>query len=208
MAQVHHVAVGSQAHVVREIPSRVVRVIVQHDVVVVPVPIAAIIVIIRRNREEETANFETVAAAAVHPPNMMGADGIGKVPMLPGVVEVIVLIAAIVADPPIVFRVYMRRFGMAFLVTEAAAHVVLRRSSFMALRRTILAVGSAIRSAALGGTAMSGAVRGNVSIADSVLTAASLFASPLFASPLLGRGGMFLSTSLLPTAFLVFAVHK
>ena len=93
--------VGAQPHVERQIPADVVRVVVNHDLVIVPQPVVAEAVIIRGNAEIETAEPEAVASSTAQPPNVAAANSSRKVPVLPRVIEVVVGVprTGFVSDP-------------------------------------------------------------------------------------------------------------
>src|SRR6202166_3080219 len=58
------VGIGSESRVIREIPARVIWIVVQHDVVGVPQPIAGVVVVVWRDAPVKTAEPETVPASA------------------------------------------------------------------------------------------------------------------------------------------------
>jgi hypothetical protein len=101
VTEVLDVNVGTQPDVKRQVPADVVGVVINHDLVTVPYPIVAISEIIRGNAEIESPEPETAGSTARQMPNMAGPESARKVPVLPGVIEVVVGIsrAAIVPDP-------------------------------------------------------------------------------------------------------------
>src|SRR5216683_8155839 len=64
-AQIHHVHIGPQTCVVCQVPSIVVGVQIDHDVIAVPEPIGAGIVIVRCRLKKESAYVEAIAIASV-----------------------------------------------------------------------------------------------------------------------------------------------
>jgi hypothetical protein len=118
LSQIDHVHIRSEAHVVGEIEAVVIGIVIDHDVIAVPEPVAAIAVIIRSNLKEATANIEAVVIAAAQPPYMLRADAGGETSMFPGTIHVIVNIiaAAVVSNPAIVLGVDVRSVRMAFLI--------------------------------------------------------------------------------------------
>ena len=92
-SQVQHVNVCPQAYVVRQVISHVVWIVIDDDVIAVPHPVGASIVIVRSGLKEESADVETLAIAAMQPPDVTGADGSGEMSVLPGMIEMIVRIA-------------------------------------------------------------------------------------------------------------------
>lgn len=106
--------VGAEPHVVGEVPTDVVGVIVDDDVIVVPEPVAHIIIVVRRDGEEIAADVEAVTRAAAEPPDALRTNRAGEVAMLPRPLEMVVRVvpAAVVSDPGVVGSVDVRRRGM------------------------------------------------------------------------------------------------
>ena len=106
-------AIGAKANVVGEIPAIVVGIIVDHDLVAVPIPIVAVGIVIGCDAEIETAEPEAFAIAAGDAPFVTAADAAGKAAMLPGTIEMIVgIIAAVFVADPLVIVVNVRSVGM------------------------------------------------------------------------------------------------
>jgi hypothetical protein len=112
------VDVSSQPHVISQIVTGVVRIVIDHDVIVVPEPVSGVVIIVRRHLEEEAANVESIKSTAAQAPDVPRAKAYGKVSVLPGMVKVVVLVIAarIVANPAIIFSVDVRGLRVAFLV--------------------------------------------------------------------------------------------
>jgi hypothetical protein len=108
-------------HVVRQIPSDVVGVLVDDDAVAVPEPVVAIVIIVWRNVEEVAVEPEAVSASAGYHENMARPKAAVVMPVLPGMVEVVVLVIApvAVADPSAVVAVDVGRVGMSLAVAKA-----------------------------------------------------------------------------------------
>ena len=123
VAEILHVDICSQPRVVRQVPSWIVRVLVEHDVIVVPHPAVGIFEVIRRNAEVEAAEPEAVAAATFYAIDVIPANFPTEMSVLPGMIETVVRIIAAshVADPAIPFCVNVRRFRMAFLIAIGGA---------------------------------------------------------------------------------------
>jgi hypothetical protein len=123
-----HVHVRTEARVVGEIPAHVVRVIVNHDLVRVPVPVAAVADIVWRDAEIKAGEPESARAAAGQPPPMVRAKASGKVAVLPRAVEVVVRIVGsrVVTNPVIVRRIDVRRRRMARTISDALGRVIVR----------------------------------------------------------------------------------
>src|SRR6266704_4581452 len=93
--------VGSQPGVVGEIPTIMVRVLINYNVVTVPVPVVAIRGIIVGNAEKEAAKPEPPGPATFKPEDMTWAKARGEMSMRPRMVpmEVFSMTARIVPYP-------------------------------------------------------------------------------------------------------------
>jgi hypothetical protein len=58
------VDVGAQTNVVGEVIAGIIRIVIDHDVVVVPQPVVGIVVVVGRNLEEVSANIKALVIAA------------------------------------------------------------------------------------------------------------------------------------------------
>ena len=121
--------VGSQAHVVRQVPAHVVGIVIDDYVIRIPEPVVAVIVVIRRNGKKESAECKPFAVAAADPPDVMRANRSGEMPVLPGMVEMIVRVAAsaIVSDPMVVLSMNVRSLRMSLGIVEFTMLVLRRR---------------------------------------------------------------------------------
>jgi hypothetical protein len=119
LAQVHDVDVGTEADVVGEVPPVVVGIVVDHDVVIVPVPVIAITGVEGGDAEIVSAKPEAVRTTAPETPDVTAPDGQRKVAVFPRMVEVKagVLVSVIVAHPAVV-SMNVRSFGVAGFVAE------------------------------------------------------------------------------------------
>src|ERR1700722_4800573 len=91
-----------------------VRVVVDHDLVGAPLPVAAEAVVSRGHVKIETAEPEALAVAAFDAPHVALADASGEAAMLPGMIKVVVgIIAAGIVAYPLVVGVNVRSFGVA-----------------------------------------------------------------------------------------------
>jgi hypothetical protein len=97
-----------------------IRVVIEDDVITVPEPVAAIVHIVWGDGEIKTAEPETGRPTAGEPPYVVRANCLGKVTVLPRVVEMIVRIArtGVVADPVVIFGMNMRSGRMTLLIRE------------------------------------------------------------------------------------------
>lgn len=124
-------AICAEPDVICQIPADVVRIGVQHDVIRVPQPVAAIVIVVRCDAEVEPTEAETVSVAALEPIDVAAADFTGEVPMLPGPIQVIVgvVAASVMTNPLIILRVNVRGLGMSGLVAIARALIALRSAA-------------------------------------------------------------------------------
>ena len=115
--------VCAQSGVIGQVPTRMVRVLVNHDLVRVPEPVVAEVDVIGSHEEVETAKPKPIRSPSRKAPNMVFAKTARESSMLPRVIEVIVRIVRprVVPDPFVAFHVYVRRFGMARLVGVSRA---------------------------------------------------------------------------------------
>src|ERR1039458_6755379 len=100
-AEIQDVHISAAAHIVSEIPAHMVRIVVNHDLIRVPVPIAAIISVGERNRPVPAVEPELSWTSAGNPPYVRGTKAASKVPVSPGMVQMVARIAAacIMPDP-------------------------------------------------------------------------------------------------------------
>jgi len=106
----------------------VIGIVIDHDVVAIPKPIAAVISIIGRDGEEESANIESVWPTTMQAPYMLRPDPALEVAMLPGMIQMVVRIGVtgVVSDPAVIFSVHMRSLRVARLIIEFPV-LILRR---------------------------------------------------------------------------------
>ncbi len=106
--------VSAEPHVVGQVPAHVIGIFIDHDLIAVPQPVAAVADVDRCHAEVESAKPEAAGTATSQPPDVPFAEATGEVPVLEGMIQVVARIVrpAIVADPFVAFRVYVRRFGM------------------------------------------------------------------------------------------------
>jgi hypothetical protein len=135
------VDVDAQADIVGKIIAGVVGIFIDHDVVVVPEPIVGIVVVVRCELEVDAADAEPLAAAAAKPPDVLRANAEGEASMFPGMVQMIVLVAAAgVVSHPNIILVDMRGLGMAGLIVKSAPLILLWRRSRAAVDRPTITV--------------------------------------------------------------------
>ena len=188
-SQINYVDVGSEAHVIRQVVADIIGIVIDHNVVIVPEPVAAIAVVIRRDLEEEATDIEAVRSATAQPPNMLRSKAGGEASMLPGMIEMVVgiIAATFMPNPLIVFRMDVRCFRMAFavavtgvlftllgLLLSPAVGRFLASGSFLA-SGILLTIRRCMRCCRRTGRA----VRWNMPVADALVSIATVLASAL-----------------------------
>ena len=126
--------VGAESRVVGQIPAFVIRIIVDNDVIVVPIPIINVAEIEGSYAEVKSAEPEAAGSSAAQAPHVTRSDSALEAAMLPGVVKVKSGIAAAVgvADP-FVILVDVRSFGVrGFIAIGSARLISLARLSLLA----------------------------------------------------------------------------
>jgi hypothetical protein len=115
------VNVGAEPRVVGEIPAFVVGIVVDDDIVAVPVPAVAEGYVIGGYPEVEAAEPEASRAAASQTPVMFGAKAAGEATVFPRVIEMIVrIVAAGVVAYPVIAFVDVGRVGVSLMVVKVA----------------------------------------------------------------------------------------
>lgn len=113
--------VGAQPHIVGEVPSYVIGVFVDHDVIAVPIPAVAIGKVKRGDTEVEAAKPETAGITTLDAPPVCAAETAFKAAVLPGVVDAeSVVIPSRVVTNPFAAVVDVRSLGMVFPVSIGA----------------------------------------------------------------------------------------
>jgi hypothetical protein len=116
--------VGTEADVVGEIPSDVVGIFVDHDIVAVPEPVTAVTDVEGSDAEIEAREPKPARAATREMPNVTAAEAPGEVSMLPGMIEVKAgVIPAIVMSDPLTIVVNVRRFGVSLTIPKCGMRV-------------------------------------------------------------------------------------
>ncbi len=126
ISHVHHVDIGAETNVVGEVPAVMIGIFVNHDLIAVPKPVAAIAEIGVGDAEIKSAEPEATWIATGQAPNVAPAETTRKASVFPGMIDVesIVISAGVVAHP-LVIGVDVRSFGMIAFIGEG---VRLRRS--------------------------------------------------------------------------------
>ncbi len=137
LTEVLHVHVGSQPHVVGEIPARMIRIFIDHDLISAPVPPIAIAQIIRSHAKVESAKPETARTAAPIRHNMPRPKPSTKMPMLPGVVKMIVrVVTPRSMSNPMAIIMHMGSVRMSRSILKIPAWLPVRRG--LLLRRRMI----------------------------------------------------------------------
>src|ERR1700732_2649570 len=99
-----------------------VRILVDDDVVTVPEPAVRVVVVVRCDAEPEAAEAEAVAASALEPVDVVGAQVAPEMPMGRGMIEVVVRVAGagVVSDPLIALGMHVRGVGVPLRVGKIA----------------------------------------------------------------------------------------
>src|SRR5581483_9912789 len=141
LSHVHHVHVGAEAHVVREVPTWIVRIFVDHDRIRAPDPVAAILDVGRSNAEVPSVKPEARGTAAGQAILVAAAEGARETTVLPRMFHVISGVSTFMSDPfPI--AVDMRRFGVAGLIAIIPTRCGL--VFWMLLRHLLVVCGSGL----------------------------------------------------------------
>jgi hypothetical protein len=116
------VDICAQPNVIGQIPPNVIGIVIDHDVISAPVPVATITHIVGSNREEEATYPEALWAATSKSPNVLRTNGLGKTSVLPCTTDAIVRIGAagVMPDPVVVLGVDVRSLWMPSLISERA----------------------------------------------------------------------------------------
>jgi hypothetical protein len=157
------VEVGAQSDVVGEIPAFVVGVIVDHDVVAVPIPVVAVGEVKWGDAEVEAAKPETAGIATLNAPPVSAAKTALKMAVLPGMIEVKapVVTTTFVTNP---FPVVVDVGGFGVIVTVAIRVPVVVFVAVAIMPVTLVRVDMIGR----------GTMVGNVSAADIVVAVVSV----------------------------------
>jgi len=187
LTKILHVHVGPQANVVGKVPANVIRIVVEYDLVGVPIPIGAVAEVVGRYAEEESAEPEAAGTASAEMPDVSAANLTRKMSVLPGMVKTVVrVVSACIVTDPLIIRVHVRCLGMAWLVSK-------RRMALSRLTSAIFGVRSRSGSRTLyrsGTFYRSGAVRGDVAASNFMTTGWRCLmgsALPAFVATLLGK---------------------
>lgn len=131
--QIRDVHVRSEPDIIGEVPSYVIRVVIDDDIVAIPVPVAAIPHIESCNAEIESPKPEAARTTADQMPDMAPANSAREMAVFPGMVEVKAgIVGPVVMADPLSVVVDVGRFRMTLYVFGR------RRRPTVARRRTML----------------------------------------------------------------------
>jgi hypothetical protein len=131
LAEILDVGIGSEAGVIGEIPAWVIGVVVYHDVVAVPQPIAGVVKVVRSYAPEEAAKPETISASAFEAIDVVATNFTAEASVFPYVILVVpsIVAATFMTDPLIVLSMHVRSFGMTLLIAIRGAPLVAARTT-------------------------------------------------------------------------------
>src|ERR1035437_2072205 len=114
-----HVHVNARANVVGEVVTFVIRVVVDDDLIAIPVPAMREHDVAGGDAEIEAANPEADGSTPGESPNVARAEAAGEAAVLPRMVEIEANVGAtrIVADP-MVTAIHVRSLGMAGAIAQ------------------------------------------------------------------------------------------
>jgi hypothetical protein len=124
-SEIIDVDVSSRAGIVSQVPARVIRIFVDHDIIAVPVPIVDVTVIEWRDPEIESVKPKTVPVAATQVEHMAGTETACEVPVLPWMILMKTwVVAALIMSNPLIVSVNVRRVRMPGLIRVIAVFVL------------------------------------------------------------------------------------
>ena len=120
-SEIHDVHIGSEASVVGQIPAIVIGVLVDDDIVSIPVPSINEAKIDRRDAPVPSIEGEAIGASTAEVPSVRWSESAYEAAMFKGVVDMKVCIVATgVVTHPLISLINVRCVGMAWPVTEVA----------------------------------------------------------------------------------------
>ena len=162
--------ISPQPGVISQIPSRMIRIVIDHDIVRVPQPSIHKAVVIRRNTEEEPAEPEPRRPSTPQPPHMRRPKTSRKVPMLPRMVQMIVRIIPPRVMPDPMIAIDMRSIRMSRRIRiRVSSRRFMSRLYPMTLRRLINMRSPMIRLRTMRRSRMLSSASGRVSSATLML---------------------------------------
>jgi hypothetical protein len=116
------VNVGAQSGVVGEIPAFVIGIVVEHDVIAVPIPVVRVTEVIGCDGEVVAVEPETLRTAAAKAPSVALPETTIVAAVFPQIFPAVALIVpAVIVPNPFAVAVNVRRFGMALTIAIGSA---------------------------------------------------------------------------------------
>ena len=170
------VDVGASSRVVGQIPAVVVEIVVDNDGIAVPVPVIGVVVIVGSYAEVEAAEPKALAVPSAQMVLMAAAKAAGEAAVFPGMIEMIVRVAAtgIMADPSAIV-VDVRRIRMTLPIAEGAG-------VFLPMTLRVIFGCAIVRGVRRSASHGRRAVRGHVTVANIASSAAALLSFALSTS--------------------------
>jgi hypothetical protein len=130
-SQILHVGIGSKPYVIGEVPADVIGIVVNNDVIRIPEPAVTETDVVGSHREEEASEPEAAGTTASEMPHMTATETTAEAAMLPGMIHVVMNVAAtgIVTDP-FSTVVNVRSVGMSSPVVEVAVFLGCMRGGY------------------------------------------------------------------------------
>src|SRR5260370_3316422 len=162
VAEILDVDVGAESGVVGQVPAVVAGILVEEDGIDGPIPVVGVVVIVGSYAEIEAAEPKALAISSAKVIDVAAAKAAGEAAVFPGMIEMIVRVAAtgIMADPSAIV-VDVRRIRMTFPIAEGAS-VCLRAGVRAPIIGTAILGAAILRAVRRGASCGSGTVVGNV----------------------------------------------
>jgi hypothetical protein len=130
-SQVLHVGIGPKPDVIGEVPADVIGIVVDDDIVRIPEPAVTETNVVGSHGEEEASEPEAAGTSASEMPHMAATEATAEAAMLPGMIHVVMNVAAagIVTDP-FSTVVDVRSVGMPSPVVEVAVFLGCMRGGY------------------------------------------------------------------------------
>lgn len=120
-SEIFHVNIGTKASIVGQVPSGMIRIFIEHDVVGVPSPVIDIGKVIGRDHPIASAKSEPARVAAAEAPVVLGTEAPVPATVFPSAVLAEVwIIAAFIVPNPAASVIDMGSVGVARLIAEVA----------------------------------------------------------------------------------------
>src|SRR5258708_6188988 len=94
IAQILHVSVGTEPHVVCEVPAIVIGIFVDDDLIAVPIPVTDEAGVVLPHPKIDPPDPDPISSAAFQPEHVVPPEPAVEMTMFKGVIEMVVLIVA------------------------------------------------------------------------------------------------------------------